>query len=219
MNDKKNGENRIETSVGILAYGSLINDPGCEINAVVSHRLQDIKTPFNVEFARSSSSRGGAPTLVPVPECGAPVKSVILVLKGKVTIKEATDMLYRREIHQVCSETSYKHSCNPGPNTVCIRELKDFANIATTIYIAIEPNIKECTPYQLAELAIKSVGETKQGRDGISYLINVKSAGIETPLMNEYEKEILRRTKTENLQAALGKLRRSQCESHNIGEG
>ncbi len=216
MSDKKNEGNRIVTSVSILAYGSLIVDPGCEINAVISHKPQGVKTPFNVEFARSSSSRGGAPTLVPVQERGAPVKAVILVLKEQVTVKEAKDMLYRREIHQVCSEESYNPCCSPGPNTVCIKELKDFAGIATTIYTAIEPNIKERTSNQLARLAIQSVGKTEKGRDGISYLINAKSAGVETPLMKEYEKEILRQTKTANLEAALGRLQLSQRDP-NIG--
>ena len=95
-------------SVGILAYGSLIDDPGCEIKAVISCKLKGVQTPFNVEFARRSSTRGGAPTLVPVEEGGAPVKAVILVLEEQVSVDQAKDMLHRREIHQVCGKQSYK---------------------------------------------------------------------------------------------------------------
>lgn len=73
-------------SVGILAYGSLIDNPRCEIKAVISYKLEGVQTPFNVEFARGSSTRGGAPTLVPVMENGAPVKVVILVLEEQVLV-------------------------------------------------------------------------------------------------------------------------------------
>jgi len=54
MSDKKNEGNRNATNVGILAYGSLIDDLGCEISAVISHKLSGVKTPFNVEFAQGA---------------------------------------------------------------------------------------------------------------------------------------------------------------------
>ena len=57
--------------VGILAYGSLIDDPGSEIGEVIADVISDIETPFSVEFARSSSTRSGAPTLIPVEAGGA----------------------------------------------------------------------------------------------------------------------------------------------------
>ena len=53
-------------SVGILAYGSLIEDRGPEIAAAKARIEPGVRTPFKVEFARTSSTRGGAPTLVPV---------------------------------------------------------------------------------------------------------------------------------------------------------
>lgn len=47
--------------VGVLAYGSLIEDPGKELNKlVVSEYISDVQTRFSVEFARSSSKRDGA---------------------------------------------------------------------------------------------------------------------------------------------------------------
>ena len=58
--------------VGILAFGSIAGDPGAELAAAVTRRIE-VKTPFAVEFARSSRSRDGAPTLVPVGEGGAHV--------------------------------------------------------------------------------------------------------------------------------------------------
>ena len=161
-------------SVGILAYGSLIDDPGCEIKAVISCKLKGVQTPFNVEFARSSSTRGGAPTLVPVEEGGAHVKAVILVLEEQVSVDKAKDMLWRRETNQVCSSNSYKPSPNPDLNTVCIKELRQFQNIEAVLYTSIKPNIDGLTPRKLARLAIDSVCKTERGqkRDGISYLIN-----------------------------------------------
>lgn len=43
--------------IGILAYGSLIEDPGKELKPLIIERIPNVKTPFSVEFARSSSSR------------------------------------------------------------------------------------------------------------------------------------------------------------------
>lgn len=37
--------------VGILAYGSLIDNPGTEIKQVVVRRIENVETPFEVEFA------------------------------------------------------------------------------------------------------------------------------------------------------------------------
>ncbi len=59
-------------------------------------------TPFEIEYARSSSGRNGAPTLVPVPDGkGSKVNAKILVLKDEVSLQKAKDILYRREIHKV----------------------------------------------------------------------------------------------------------------------
>jgi len=197
------------TSIGILAYGSLIDDPGCEIEAVILHKLEGVQTPFRVEFARSSSTRGGAPTLVPVEQGGEHVKAVIMILQEQVSIDEAKDMLWRRETNQVCSSKSYKHSPNHDPKTVCIKELRQFHGIRIVLYTSIQPNIDGLTPRKLARLAIDSVGKTQRGRDGISYLINAKSNGIRTPLMQGYEEEIKKQTGAKSLEEALEKLQPS----------
>lgn len=77
-------------TVGILAYGSLIDDPGDELAAFIEGVVRGICTPFPIEFARQSSSGGDAPTLVPYSE-GVPVRAAMLVLATTVT--QATDML------------------------------------------------------------------------------------------------------------------------------
>jgi hypothetical protein len=67
------------SSIGILAYGSLIADPGSEIGPLIARRIQTV-TPFSVEYARlSGKTRGGAPTVVP-HAAGCPVKAEVLVL-------------------------------------------------------------------------------------------------------------------------------------------
>ena len=89
----------METSLGILAFGSLIDNPGAEIEAALAGRKLNIRTPFGVEFARSSTKRGGAPTLVPVEQGGTPVLAYILLVN--LSEQEAKDRLWRREIDRV----------------------------------------------------------------------------------------------------------------------
>lgn len=75
-------------TIGILAYGSLISDPGIEIEPLIERRIPQ-PTPFPVEYARlSSRTRGGSPTVVPHTS-GIPVKAEVLVLSGSVHIDEA----------------------------------------------------------------------------------------------------------------------------------
>ena len=78
--------------LGILAFGSLIEDPGAEIEAVLVGRKPNVWTPFCVEFARGSIKRGGAPTLVPVERGGTPVLAQILLVN--VSEQEAKDRLW-----------------------------------------------------------------------------------------------------------------------------
>ena len=42
----------MKETVGILAYGSLIDNPGDEIAAATVRTIEEVETPFNVEFAR-----------------------------------------------------------------------------------------------------------------------------------------------------------------------
>lgn len=198
-------------TIGILAYGSLIDDAGEEIDPLITRRIEeDVVTPFNVEFARKSSSRDEAPTLIPVRKGGAQVKAVILVLANAVSEKEAEDMLWRRETNNIGTSKSYNRPPDPKPDNVLIERIKDLHGVGTVLYTRIGSNIDDLAPGKLARYAIDSAnaGAGARGRDGISYLLDAKSNGIETPLMPEYEKEILRKTSTNSLVEALESIRR-----------
>jgi hypothetical protein len=67
----------------------------------------------------------------------------------------------------------------------------------------IAANIFPLSASILADLAISSARQLKDGRDGVSYLMDVKTSGIETPLLPIYEKSILEKTDSADLAAAL----------------
>jgi len=92
--------------VGILAFGSLVHNPGPEIQAKIATRIKT-NTPFPVEYGRySAKTRCGAPTLVPHPQ-GSPVAAEILVLDDDVTVEEATNMLWQRETGKIGTSETY----------------------------------------------------------------------------------------------------------------
>ena len=115
--------------VGILAYGSLIDDPGKEITPLIASRIKNIRTPFNIEFARSSKTRDGAPTLTIVEVGGAPVKATILVLEDTVSISQAMDMVWRRETRNENTGLPYKPDKVISKNKVLVETLKEFHGI------------------------------------------------------------------------------------------
>ena len=191
--------------IGILAYGSLIDNPGPELGPNTVAKIKDVYTPFMVEFARKSQSRNYAPTLVPVAEGGASVQGVILILRDGISESEAKNMLWRRETNCFATRKIYQPHANPGDNKVYAEPLEHFKGINVVYYTRIAANIQPLTPAHLAKLAIQSVSLKKkdQERDGISYLINAKANGIQTPLMSAYEQEILQRMNAKNLEEAL----------------
>jgi len=191
-------------AVGILAYGSLGEDPGVEIGQLVVERIESVETPFCVEFARTSRTRGGAPTLVPVSEGGSRIKGKILVLEESVSETEAMDMLWRRETRKEDSGERYESPSSYDVNAVVVRRWEDFEELEVVLYAEIGANISDLDSRKLAELAINSTrsGAGREGKDGITYLIGVKENGVETPLMPDYESEILRQTGTETLEHA-----------------
>ena len=191
--------------IGILAFGSLIDNPGEEIEAALVGRKTNVSTPFGVEFARESTKRRGAPTLVPVESGGFPVKAQILLLD--VVEQEAKDRLWRREIDRIGEGGHYVHRANPGPNTLIIDRYENLGGVAVVLAARFAATITPLTAEHLARLAISSVASAQAGRDGITYLIDAKRNGIMTPLSSVYEKEILQRTKTDDLHEALLKLR------------
>ncbi len=190
-------------SVGILAYGSLVGDPGPELSPLIITSISS-DTPFGIEYGRKSQTRGNAPTLTIVENVGVKVNAKVLILDPKVNLQAAKNMLYRRE--RRIDDLTINYS-EPGPNSVRmrIRVLPNFQNISSVIYVDLPSNIEHVTPENLAALAIASAmtdaGDKKM--DGINYLRNNIDNGIITPLTRQYEQEILRQSDTTNLQAAI----------------
>ena len=167
-----------------------------------------ILTPFAVEFARSSRTRKGAPTLVPGLIGGAAVSASIFVMSDGISETDVQDRLWRRETRR---KGSYRAPANPSPNDVVVDALEHFHDLDLVFYTRIGANIEGLTADKLAELAIGSAvavrrGELEKSKDGISYLIAAKKNGIVTPLMPIYEQQIKSKTGTQSLEEALTKL-------------
>jgi len=192
--------------LGILAYGSLITSPGPEIASVTVERIKNVETPFKVEFARKSKTRGYAPTLIPVESGGASVKAEIIVIKDHFAPDLAGDMLWRRETHQT-GRQRYRRPDVIGRDDVIVETIHDLSGVRTVLYTKIGQNIDWLSAKTLAELAIHSVQTASTGNDGITYLMDAMRCGVETPLTRGYESEILRQTRTKNLQVAVNRLR------------
>lgn len=189
-------------ALGILAFGSLVADPGPELEPKIAMRITTT-TDFPVEYGRySGKTRGGAPTLVP-HEAGAPVRGEILVLNDVVTVAEATDVLWRRERRKYGSGETYAEGTSA--NSVVVRHIGDSPCVSNVLYTDFHAagKIERPDAAELAARAIESVRAAEDGKDGISYLMSNLAAGIETPLTPAYRAEILRQTKTESLEEAL----------------
>jgi hypothetical protein len=194
----------MKASVGILAFGSIIDSPGAEIEAALVGRILNVPTPFGVEFGRTSIKRSSAPTLVPVQKGGSPVLAQILLVN--ISEEESKDRLWRRELNRVGQSGHYVQHEDPGPNTLVIDRYENFEGVGIVIAARFAVTISPLTAVHLAELAIKSARLERTGRDGITYLIDAKRNGITTPLSVDYEQEILRQTQTSNLHEALRKI-------------
>ncbi len=166
--------------------------------------IEDVETPFPIEFARSSGRRGGAPTLIPVENGGAKVRGRIILVSA--SIDEATNMLYRREIHQVGSGKTYKEPKPDQTGRVRVKVLPHFYGVEA-LCTDLRSNIATVTAEVLARLAVESVARAETGKDGISYLIAAKGHGIRTALSDAHEKEVLRITEAASLDDALQRLR------------
>jgi len=192
-------------TIGILAYGSLLANPGVELAEAIVDRIP-VMTPFVVEYARSSDGRDGAPTLVPVPESyGASVPAKILVLRETVTLQNAYNMLYRREVGPKAKpDTVYDDAAQRSKrNAVVIETVHDLAGVSTVSYASLKANIPKVLRADLgdeekaeilAQLAVKSVTAKAYaaGRDGIRYLADAIRHGIHTPLTDLYKCAVLR---------------------------
>lgn len=191
--------------IGILAYGSLIADPGDEIRQSTERIVDNVLTPFPVEYARRSHTRAGAPTLVPVPEgCGAHMPGAIFVLKPDTETQKAKDLLFRRERHKEADQSiSYDDAAQRAKkDALVIETLRHFQGFGEVYFTSLQANFTEILDPNnsqenkaalLARAAVESVTpETfKTGLDGIQYLQDNLKAGIETPLSKLYEAAIL----------------------------
>ncbi len=191
--------------IGVLAYGSLITDPGSELAAITLGVTTDVLTPFSVEFARTSRKRSGAPSLVPVEAGGCPVRAVIFKVEG--TASQVADIVYRREIHAVGSGKTYVEPAPDRIDAVRIARFEGLAGFDLVLSTQLAANIDPLSAEILADLAIASAQALRDGRDGISYLIAARASGIETPLSPHYAGSILARTGTADLAAALRAVR------------
>lgn len=199
---------KVKLRIGILAYGSLITDPGEELERVTIATTRDVLTPFAVEYARSSRGREGAPTLVPVVSGGARVKAWIYEVDADV--KTACDILYRREIDAIGSGKSFSEP-EPGDlKRVGIERHVGLGGLHVVLSTKLAQTIMPLTAERLADLAIDSARKLKNGRDGISYLINATRNGIETPLSAAYAKEVMRRLGVADLAQAIKATHRSE---------
>lgn len=187
-------------TIGILAYGSLIHEPGPELGLLIADRYQT-KTSFSVEFARKSKTRGWGPTLIPYSE-GAQVSATVLVLAEGVPVETAEDMLYRRETRQKPPTPYPRLDPRNGPNDVTILHDGPAGAVGVLLYVGLPSNVQPDPP-ELARLAIDSVAAKREAEDGITYLIKAKAAGILTPIMPLYEGEILRQARAADLSTAL----------------
>jgi hypothetical protein len=194
--------------IGILAYGSLLNEPGDELQKVIERNIESVQTPFAVEYARSSSHRGGAPTLVPVqPELAGPVTGQIMLLRGGIDFQTACDYLYRRERGRV-GDLSLRYNDrkqHAKPNGVWITRHDGLGGVSIVLATKLDANISEVLDVRLpagakaeklADLAIQSLQNPEvvgDGRDGIQYLIDNLEYGIRTRLTDAYCEALLRR--------------------------
>jgi hypothetical protein len=131
------------------------------------------------------------------------VLAEILVLDNAVPLDEVRNMLWKRERRKTGSNEKYVEGTSA--DSVLVREIDDSPCVSTVLYtdFPAEGKMDNPTAEELARIAIQSVGKADEGKDGISYLINAITCGIETPLTPAYRHEILKQTDARSLEEAL----------------
>src|SRR5260370_18326038 len=104
-----------------------------------------------------------------------------MVMRDDVAPDLAADMLWRRETHQT-GRQRYGRPDVIGREDVIVETIHDLSGVRTVLYVKIGPNINRLSARTLAELAINSMQTAFPGNDGITYLMDVKRCGVETPL-------------------------------------
>lgn len=159
--------------VAILAYGSLLYQPGPELALVIVGR-EPCSTPFPVEYGRASARWGGGPVLVPHP-AGGPVLGALLHLAPSVGLGDAVHMLATRE---------------GLPDTRGVVEVADIGDgIVLTAALPRNLPAPDMVPRHLARRALASAATGR--RNGVAYLRGAIAAGIRTPCTDAYADAIL----------------------------
>jgi cation transport regulator ChaC len=197
--------------IGILAFGSIITNPDTEIEDATEVKVSGITTDFEIEFARKSMSRNDAPTLAVVKHGGASVQGTLFILKENITMMDAKNILFRRETNKV-GDTSVNYSTPREWMEIKQSQVKH-PLCEIIIYASMTPNLPNPSSRELAVLAIRSAEKYPMKNnvraDGIQYLYEAKTMGIKTPLMDQYEAEILHLLNVKSLEAALTKTQKT----------
>jgi hypothetical protein len=184
-------------AIGILAYGSLLDDLGEELSGQIVRRIDGVRTPFSVEYARSSRSRDGAPTLVPVANGGSRLDAAVFALDPDIDEATTRTLLLRRESHRADAQATSDHP-------PWIRRVHGLAGMETCLYAGLDANLRDPSPQQLAQLAGRSAARESGARrhDGISYLDAQLHRGVTTPLTEPYVEAVLALTGARDLAEA-----------------
>jgi hypothetical protein len=169
--------------LAILAYGSLLYDPGSLAPLVVG--VVPCRTPFPVEYGRASRRWGGGPVLVPHPQ-GGPVDGALLLLAGHMELGQAVDMLAEREGLE-------------GPRGVVQVEMPGDRLVLAA---SLPRNLPapDMTPAALARRALASVPNGP--RNGVAYLAAALRSGVVTPLSAAYRDAVLAEAGASSLEQA-----------------
>ena len=171
--------------IAILAYGSLLDEPGPELAAVVVGRVP-CRTPFPVEYGRASQRWGGGPVLVPHP-AGGLVEGSLLLLSDAVPLGAAVDLLAERE-------------GLPSGRGVVQVEAPGEPRLVLTASLPRNLPRPDMTPAALARRAARSAGSGP--RNGVAYLRRAIASGVVTPRTADYAREVLALAGADTLEEA-----------------
>jgi len=153
------------SNLAILAYGSLLSDPGEKILPHVIARVP-YPSPWPIEYARRAKLRGDGPTLV-LHKTGGTVRGQLLVLDiQKSALGELMEWLWERE-------------GEPPRDRLKQVECRGFGCV---LYCDLESNLsdEEINAESLAQFANESVRKIPM-RNAIRYLAQNIEQGIITP--------------------------------------
>jgi cation transport regulator ChaC len=175
-------------NVGIFGYGSLLTEPGPDIGRHIIDRIPQ-RSPWPIEYARSSRGRGGGPTLVLHPSGGFVTGEILALDIKDDQLDSAREWLLVRE-------------GRPSQSRIKVMELGGLRNVLYADLIANIPD-SQLTADHLADLAITSVASAQDvKRNGIRYLADNVERRIVTPLTDAYIDAVLRKTEARDLREA-----------------